>query len=365
MKIKISSSWADLGIKDEIGLLSQIYGGFTYPISVIDIAHIDSEYARTFVESQVNFCGIEKLTTLNKFVKYGGLTITAEDRTNISQPDWCLHDFTVSIDWTKLHNFAGFYHDFEAKKPYGSIQQEKIIRKIIIEKARKSGLHKLELSERDFGTFIANPIDDEHYSFDDSPDLHIKFMTCLFQLEREKFITITGLDFNFDANRKFFKTVSSDYDDVNPIYDDYYYPAEHCHVEIELLDNEKENKQIDEDNISEVTKIISITKNWRLVEKEYKAYIYNDNKIIFTFNRLSSNTYLYFKYLCQNYGKKISYEEMYKVGNEIKDRTNPKRWETNAAVRRTINKLKESFKNKKIKQICINTKEYLVLTISS
>ncbi|MBI4973316.1 hypothetical protein HZC27_01770 [Candidatus Roizmanbacteria bacterium] len=365
MKIKISSSWADLGIKDEIGLLSQIYGGFAYPVNVINIAHTDSEYARAFVESQECFCGIEKLSTIDKFVKYGALTITDEDRMNMSRPAWCLHDFTVSVDWTKLHNFAGFYHDFEAKEPYGSIQQEKIVRKIIIEKVQNSRSRELELSERDLGTFIAKPIDVEHYSYDDNPDLHIKFMTTLFQLEREKFIKILGLDFNFDANRKFFKTVSSDYNDINPIYDDYYYPAEHCHVEIELLDNKKENKQIDENNISGATKIISITKNWRLVEKEYKAYIYHGNKNLFTFSRMTSNTYLYFKHLCKNYGKKIAYEEMYKVGSEIKDRTNPKRWETNAGVRRTINKLKENFKNKKIRQIRINTKEYLVLTISS
>ncbi len=365
MKIKISSSWADLGIKDEIGLLSQIYGGFAYPVNVINIAHVDSEYARVFVESQESFCGIEKLSTLDKFVKYGALTITDEDRMNMSRPNWCLHDFTVSIDWTKLHNLAGFYHDFEAREPFGSIQQEKIIRKIIIEKGGRSGLRKLELSERDLGTFIAKPIDVEHYSYDDNPDLHIKFMTTLFQLEREKFIKILGLDFDFDASKTFVKTIDEDDGSSTPIINEIYYPAKHCHVELELIDNKKGNKQKDDNNLSEAAKIIPIAKNWRLVEKEYEAYIYNGSKNLFTFSRLTSNTYLYFKHLCKNYGKKTAYEEMYQVGKEIKGWNKLKRWETNAGVRRTINKLKESFKNKKLKQIRINTKEYLMLTILS
>ena len=365
MKIKITTIWKDLGIEDEIGLISQIYGGYPEKISMINIALIDSERARVFIESQESYCGITKLSTLHKFVRFGAFTIDEENKIDFHKPSWSLHDYTISINWEKMHYLAGFYHDTEARKPFGSIQQEKIMRKIIFKKAINKNSNKFSLTEWDLGSFIADPIDDIRYSFDNSPDLNIKFMSTLFILERQEFIKITGIDYDFDNNRKFLKNVSYDYPDEEPVYDDYYLPANHCYVEIELLESININKQKDENETDENTNTITITKNWRLVEKEYKAYIYNDNKIIFTFNRLSSNTYLYFKYLCQNYGKKISYEEMYKVGSGIKDRDNPKRWETNAGVRRTINKLKQSFQNKKIKQIYINTKEYLVLTISS
>jgi len=363
MKIKIASSWKDLGIEDEIGLISQIYGGYPNKIVTINIAHIDSEHARAFIESQESFCGIEKLSTIHKFVRFGALTIDEESTIDFHNPGWSLHDYTVSVNWEKMHYFAGFYHDTEALKPFGSIQQEKIMRKIIFKKATDKNSNKFSLSEWDLGSFIAEPIDDIRYSFDSSPDLNIKFMTTLFQLERDGFIKITGLDFDFDNNRKFLKNVSYDDADEEPIYDDYYLPANHCHVEIELLEDVNVKKQKDEDKTEENSNTITITKNWRLVAKEYEAYIYNTNKNLFTFSRLTSNTYLYFKHLCKNYGKKIAYEEMYQVGKEIKGWNKLKRWETNAAVRRTINKLKESFKNKKLKQICINTKEYLMLTI--
>jgi len=365
MKIKISPSWGDLGIQDEIGLLSQIYGGDAGHLTAIDIIHIDSENARLFADSQEHLCSIEKLSTLHKFIKLGGLAITRENTISMNLSTWHLHSFSASIDWTKLHELAGFYHDHETEEPYGTIQQEKIMRKIIIEKAKKTGSHKLELSEKDLGTFITQPIDCEHYSYDKSPDRNVKFMATLFQLEREQFITITGLDYNFDATRIFIKTIEDDDWSDAPTINEIYYPAEHCHVEIELLNNEQENKQKDTDDLHSDGKIISITANWRLVEKEHTAYIHNGNKTIFTFPHITSNSYVYFRHLCKHYDTKIAYEDMYQAGKGVKGWNTLKRWETNAAVRRTINKLKKDFKNQMIKQIHINTKEYLKLTISS
>jgi len=364
MKIKIASVWKDLRIEDEIGLISQIYGGYPNKIITVNIALIDSEHARTFIESQESYCGIEKLSTLHKFVRFGALTIDEKSTIDFHNPDWSLHDYTVFVNWEKMHYFAGFYHDTEALKPFGSIQQEKIMRKIILKKAVNKNSSKFSLTEWDLGSFIAEPIDDIRYSFDSSPDLNIKFMATLFQLEKDGFIKITGLDFDFDNNRKFLKNVSCDYADEEPIYDDYYLPANHCHVEIELLEKINVNEQKDEDKTEENSNTITITKNWRLAEKEYEAYLYHDDKKVFTFNRIKANTYLYFKHLCLNYGKKITYEEMGKTGNKSKGWDELERWEINANVRRTITQIKANFKKYKVGQIKINTKGFLKLTIA-
>lgn len=353
MKIKISSSWKDLEIEDEIGLISQIYGGYPDKISTINIALIDSEHAKTFIESQESYCGITKLSTLHKFIRFGAFTITEENKIDFHNPSWCLHDYTVSVDWEKLHLLAGFYHDTEARKPFGSIQQEKIIRKIILKKAINKKSNKFFLSEWDLGSFIAEPIDDEHYSYDESPDLHIKFMTTLFQLERDKFITIVGIDFDFDNARKFLKNVSSNYDEENFIYDDYYLPAAHCHVEIEINPTELEMFTNKEKPVEENNEEIIKHKNWSLKKDIKEAHLIHKHKIKFTFKHNDSIEYRCFEYLFNHINKKVPYEEIYKYAFRLKYPAKGNRTKANKAVMNVVRRIV-----KKLQKMGINDFDY-------
>ncbi len=343
MKIKISSSWKDLGIEDEIGLISQIYGGFPNKISIINIAHIDSGHARTFIESQESYCGIEKLSTLHKFIRFGAFTIEDQNTIDFHNPKWHLRDYSISINWEKMHLLAGFYHDTEALKPFGSIQQEKIMRKIILKKATDKNSNKFSLSEWDLGSFIAEPIDDIRYSFDNSPDLNIKFMSTLFILERQGFLKITGIDFDFDNNQKFLKNVSYDFTDEDPIYDDYYLPANHCHIEIEVNPAEIQAVSVKKEPVEENKEEVKKHKGWLLKKDIKEAYLTRNGKTKFTFKHNDSIEYRCFEYLFKYIDKKVSYEDIYKYAFQLKYPAKGNRTMANKAVMNVVRRIIKKF----------------------
>ena len=70
MKTKISSSWKYFGVEDEIGLLSQIYDGFTPETKEIEISHITSDEDQKVVDNNEFLCGIKNLATLSLFKQY-------------------------------------------------------------------------------------------------------------------------------------------------------------------------------------------------------------------------------------------------------------------------------------------------------
>jgi len=363
MKIKIASSWKDLGIEDEIGLISQIYGGFDNPTNTIQIILDNSQQTKSLIGSKEDVYSIKRYETLDKFVKYGALTIINECIKEFDKTGARYRQFDVLINWPKLHEITGYFHDFEAKEPYPPVQQEKIMRKMIFEKALKARSYKLSLSEKDLGRFIVEPIDDEQLSFDKSPDLHIKFMTCLFALEKQKIIKITGLDFDFDATRIFIENISSDRDDDDFIYYDWYSPAGHCHVEIEIDPAELKELSINKEPVEENKEEIKKHKNWLLKKDIKEAFLIHNGKTKFTFKHNDSIEYRCFEYLFKHIDKKISYEEIYKNAFLLKYPAKGNRTNVNRSILTTAIRIEKQLHKIGLKSIRIIRNMGLLLII--
>ncbi|PIY71582.1 hypothetical protein COY87_05455 [Candidatus Roizmanbacteria bacterium CG_4_10_14_0_8_um_filter_33_9] len=272
--------------------------------------------------------------------------------------------YKAKINWNNLPRLTAYLHDKEAIEPYGERKQQEILYQLILKESIKQKESRFLLSEEILGEYTAYIEDFRQYNHGKSPVRHIKFLSTILILKDLNILNIIQSSFHFDAQPR---TIKAQTEFTFSFITNPYKicrPSAHCLLLIEFIKNKNQVEKFSENNKKTIKLSIPITSNWLLTEYEFYSYLLYKNKLVFNFRRLKSNNYLYFKQLCLNYGKKISYEEMYKMGSEIKDKTNPKHWVTNASVRRTINKLKESFKDKGIKQIHINTKECLMLTIS-
>lgn len=242
MKIKISPFWKTFSAYDKISLISQFYDGCENQTDSVYIILIDSKEAQEYVENKPHFFGVKDIKTTKDLANNQVLKFI-NDKEILQLKEYLqMQIFHVEINWNKLHEVAGQYHDFEAPKPYGIIQQEKIMRKIILEKAERLNINEFDLTEKDLGSYIAEMVNENKYSYDNSPDCHIQFITSIVRLERNGFIKILGFDFNFGAERTLFEKILEHKDYVYPIKKHVYYPAEHCCVLIKL--NKNHNKSV-------------------------------------------------------------------------------------------------------------------------
>lgn len=159
------------------------------------------------------------------------------------------------------------------------------------------------------------------------------FTECLFALEFEGFINITGISF---------------------------FP-------INLLDDKSEEDLIVYIKIAD--KLLSQKKippeSWKLSEEETKAHIKRGDQILFTFPSNTSSQFKYFKCLWNNYGERVIYKEVYEFESNLKypDKKG-KIWRANELLRNAIRKLREKFIRKKV-PIQIVTNRGFTLTIKT
>lgn len=143
------------------------------------------------------------------------------------------------------------------------------------------------------------------------------FTECLLVLEYERLIDITGISF---------------------------FP-------IDLLDDESE-----EDLIVYVKMADELLPQrntpptpWKLSEEGTKAHIKRGDQILFTFPSNTSNQFKYFKCLWNNYGKRVTYKEVYEFESNLEyPDERGKNWRVNDLLRNAIRKLKREFSKKKV-----------------
>jgi hypothetical protein len=87
---------------------------------------------------------------------------------------------------------------------------------------------------------------------------------------------------------------------------------------------------------------------WKLSEEGTKAHIKRGDQILFTFPSNTSNQFKYFKCLWNNYGKRVTYKEVYEFESNFKyPDEKGKNWRVNDLLRNAIRKLKREFSKKK------------------
>jgi len=99
----------------------------------------------------------------------------------------------------------------------------------------------------------------------------------------------------------------------------------------------------------QATGVVTPPAGWSLVIEEAKAHITKDGHILFTFPSNTSNQFRYFKCLWNNYGKRVTYHEVYEFESNLKHPNEKgKNWKFNDLIRNSIRKLKKQFANKNI-----------------
>lgn len=385
MKISISPLWKELNIEDQVSLVTQLYDAYNDKPAVVEIVLNNSSKAKKYIENNSTVCSIKNRGTIDAFQIYKVLDQVLSDKIPTRDKSFDIDIFDMLVDWQALANYAGILHDHEATNPYGPNKQKNILREIIIKLKSYYQLSEFPISEKVLGCYSPLKKSIKNIRGDNSPDRHIQFTEALKGLQKDGFIEIVDLLFNFseelveDQNREYnfihrigFKSTFFDY-----------LPAEHCQAVIRINGSltpfsliktkkikEEENKEIKfsdekkiiENNLDELVEI-SITTDWKVIEKETEANIAYKDKVVHSFKNIDTDTYKYFRFLANNYGRRIEFEEMSKVGKKTEDKTYKKRYEISKDVVKKVKYLKVVLAKAKLKKININTKGFFRLTI--
>lgn len=234
MKTKISSSWKYFGIEDEIGLLSQIYDGFTFDTKEIEIACITSDEDQKIVDNNEFLCGIKNLTTLSLFKEYKVLQFNKSLDSSKKAKNNTLKIYKAKINWNNLPRLTAYLHDKEAIKPYGEQKQQEILCRLIIKESIKQKQSRFLINEEILGEYTANGIDYNTFSHEKSPARNVRFLTTILSLEDLNMLDIIQSSFHFDSQSRTIKMQSefslSFFANPQKIC----LPAAHCLLFIEL-----------------------------------------------------------------------------------------------------------------------------------
>ncbi len=241
MKINISSLWQSLGIEDKAGLVQQLYDAYYGEVLVSgDIIHVKGFQAEQYVRNHSKVCGFHNEETLKEITEFGAITPIDHDRSRFPYYDKTIgtNVYKVLIDWEKVGQYAGFLQDHEANDQYGFAQQKQIIRKTLQELDKKSKYKDLVISEKILGKYLDHASIAQAVHGDDSPDRHVKFVETLKGLEKDGFLVIKKMQFNFNAVPIPIEEETERLQE--PFYvdeDAYFYPAEHCKITVALSDS--------------------------------------------------------------------------------------------------------------------------------
>lgn len=385
MKTKISSSWKYFGVEDEIGLLSQIYDGFTCKTKEIEIARITSDEDQKIVDNNEFLCGIKDLTTLSLFREYKVLQFNKSLDSSNKEKNNTLKIYKAKINWNNLPQLTAYLHDKEAIEPYGERKQQEILYRLILKESIKQKESKFLLNEEILGEYAAYSEDFRQYNHEKSPVRHVKFLSTILMLKDLNILDIIQSNFHFDAQPRTVRTQTKL--TISFITNPYKIcrPSAHCLLLIELIkiknkvekfsgDDKTTNeyqskeiefsneKQISEKNLDKLTEIV-ITNDWKLIEEGKLSFITfkDDNKFIFKGN--GSIEYRYFKYLCVHYGKYIDYKDIYEFGSRVSYPEKGKRAATNSSITNSLKKTLKKLHAVSLFQINIEVNRGYTLTI--
>lgn len=119
------------------------------------------------------------------------------------------------------------------------------------------------------------------------------------------------------------------------------------------------SKKFSQEDVGEDRETKPLPQGWELVEGEAPKIMKN-GKTLYEFPNNWSDKYRYFSYIWHNYGRKVSYKEVYEYKTTLK---HPKKvTKVNSAIRNEINKLRKSFEAKNL-PINIETSKGFTLTL--
>ncbi len=251
MKIKIAPLWNQLNLEDDIGLAQQLYNVYSGEASDAgEIIQIRGDVSENYA-SQSTIAGFRKEDTIVRFRMNKAISSITNDESLFPYFDKVIDSYIYKalINWKDLDKYAGFLHDHEADEPEGQAQQKRILKEILQKIDRESKFKEITVSEKVLGKYIGHSTTEQDIRGENSPDHRIEFMTTLYNLQKEGFLTINHIEYDFDARPIPTEEEINKFDGIFPIGEDvYFYPAEHCKVALELSNSEStEAKLLEEE----------------------------------------------------------------------------------------------------------------------
>lgn len=242
MKINISPLWSKLGIEDEVSLVQQLYDVYFGEESNIgEIVYINGFKAEQYIGRSSNVCSFRNKDTIKNFIDYQVVTRVDNDGSTFPYFDKTLETdiYKVLIDWDNLNRYAGILQDSEADESYGLAKQKQLIKSTLLRIDKASKTKKFAVTERILGKYTDHVATAQAIRSDDSTDHHIKFVETLRNLEKDGFLKIHKIEFNFDALPIPTEEESNRLEEGVFVDEDaYFYPAEHCKVTLELYNSQ-------------------------------------------------------------------------------------------------------------------------------
>lgn len=242
MKINISSLWEQLGVEDEVSILQQLHDVyFGEPSLAVEIIHRKGYQPEQYFQSSSDVCGFREDGTIERLAIKKVVTPLSVDGNNFPYFDKVLgcNIYKGMVDWDEWIKYAGFLHDKEADEPYGMAKQKQFIKEILVELDRYSNEREITISERNLGKF------EDHVDLapvrrgDDSTDHFYHLFKTIKELEKDGFLKIVKVDFDFTAlptpiKEEFSRLYRGIFSDEGVTF----YPAEHCKATVELVNSQ-------------------------------------------------------------------------------------------------------------------------------
>lgn len=365
MKIKTNPFWKELGIDEEMGLITQLYDAYEEKADLAEIVILNSPAAEKYFAENCGVCGVKSLGIIRSLERIGILIphmVTPRfEPVKKKNPEIYLE----IVDWSKLCRYIGMLHDKEATNPYGIAEQKRLLKQYIGAVRMEKQTDEFWITEKIVGPFIAIVKTDNGLTFDRNLDHNIHFTTTLYRLAEEKEITIKKIKYELNSKSYPCKELgrSPIQNPQNPSF--FFWPAEHCHVLIKINPSFIFGDETPAKKGNKIEKIDFITatrekagnlapRNWGLLKKEEKGYLMKDYQITFTFPNTWANEYKYFKCLWENYSQKVDHKTIFEYESN-KDYERSCKKETKSKVNKyidiAINKLRKKLVPYKIRII--------------
>lgn len=238
MKINISPIWTTVKIEDEVGLVQQLYDVyFGEETNVAKIVHIKFPESEQYFLGDSEVCYFRKSSTISLLQDSEAVAPIDKSKKKFPYVDKVsgVDVYKCLVNWDKLNDCAGKLHDLEAIEPYGQAKQKQVLRAALELVDRKSKSKTFFVSEKIFGKYSDHVASAQQIRGENSPDCQIQFISTLRKLEKDGFLKIHEVLFDFNA----FPSPTEEEKEriaegVFVDEDAYFYPAEHCQVKLEL-----------------------------------------------------------------------------------------------------------------------------------
>lgn len=233
----INYVWENIGVGDETFLAQQLYDTYGGEKNNGELILLNGHSSEQYVTTTPTVCGFRDEQTLRNFEINGVINITKKYFDKVISTEI----YKVDINWEALRQYASFLHDKEADAPLGEYKQKRLLKEKIESVFEKHNVSKGVISEKILGEYLDHDSTAQVIRGDDAPDKHIQFISTLRELEKENFLKIIDIEFNFKAVPELSNNNIKDWS-LSMGSEIYFYPAQHCAVTLSLI-NQKVQKE--------------------------------------------------------------------------------------------------------------------------